>query len=747
MVRPFAASGLAKQAADKMATEDWSGARADFKAYKAKHAKDLSATDTARLQVLVAHCNAKVKNWREAATGFSAAATRLTLLANYLSYQAARAFYFAKELANAQRMANRVASDSLYADDATLLLGDILRARGQPAATETHYQNYLGSRPKGIRRAEARFRLAQALAQQNKTREAYAEFRGITIAFPVSRWAERAQPHLDQFLSQLPKSNRNTMTELTTEELLQRGHAHFRAMRNPKSAADFTAVLDRKHTSAAQRCEAAYHAAQSWFKERKRQKSAPLFDRAGKLCAKTDNQDLRVKAAYQAGRSYVLLRKYQQAAQRFRTAETLANNHSYADDARLRQAEAYASLNNHEQVTKLLATIPTRYPQGDMRAEALWRLAWTEYQNKRYDTARDWLRKQIQTKAIDDNYWAEGQAQYWLGRTLTKLGKTSEAITAYTQAIETYPLSYYALLALNRLRENHSTVFTKLTAKLRQPPANYDPAQPAFHFRDREEYHTPGFKRALELLRLGFGREAQRELAGIGLAPPPGKKRVKDPQLADKLWAMAFLNHRARRYSASHWVTRWHIVDYKRSWPTGHNRARWRIAYPKAYWGLIERFATKHGYPTSLQIAIVREESAFEPRRESWANAIGLTQMIFPTARRFGKGTGIAITRHNLRDPEKNVTIGSNFLSFLWSLWDGHVVLIPPSYNAGENAVRRWLKARGTLPADEWLETIAADQPRRYTKRVLATYFAYSYLDDHTIPRVSNTIGAPLLTR
>ncbi|MEM9493865.1 MAG: lytic transglycosylase domain-containing protein, partial [Myxococcota bacterium] len=165
----------------------------------------------------------------------------------------------------------------------------------------------------------------------------------------------------------------------------------------------------------------------------------------------------------------------------------------------------------------------------------------------------------------------------------------------------------------------------------------------------------------------------------------------------------------------------------------------------KGFWPLLAKHAKKHGFPVELLIAIVREESAFDPLRESYANAIGLTQMIFPTARRFGKGTGIEINRSNLRDPVKNVTVGSRFLAFLWDKWDAQAMLVPPSYNAGENAVARWLKARGTLPADEWIETIKADQPRRYSKRVLSSYFTYSYLYRDRIPEIAFAIPDKLV--
>jgi soluble lytic murein transglycosylase len=214
----------------------------------------------------------------------------------------------------------------------------------------------------------------------------------------------------------------------------------------------------------------------------------------------------------------------------------------------------------------------------------------------------------------------------------------------------------------------------------------------------------------MELLRLGLGEPAEHELRKLGLTPPGDRKPVTDPDKQEKLWAIAFLYDHAGRYATSHWPTRWHILDYRRQWPSGANRAKWQIAYPKAYWELLSRHAAKNNLPVAMQIAIVREESAFDPLDESYANAIGLTQMIPPTAKDFAKGTGIDPTRENLRDPEKNVTIGSRFLGSLFKTWDNFTLLVPPSYNAGPAGVRRMLRVRGTWDADEFVEGIVDDR-------------------------------------
>jgi soluble lytic murein transglycosylase len=47
------------------------------------------------------------------------------------------------------------------------------------------------------------------------------------------------------------------------------------------------------------------------------------------------------------------------------------------------------------------------------------------------------------------------------------------------------------------------------------------------------------------------------------------------------------------------------------------------------------------------------------------------------------------------------------------------------AYNAGEDAVRGWLKRFKYKTIDEFIEDIPYDETRNYVKKVLTTYFEY----------------------
>ena len=742
MAVSYFADGPAHAAAERFALEDWPAAAAGFTAVE----DALPITDVlgrGRAALMAGLAESKRSRWREAADDLHRARVALPALGDWIGYQEARALYFAHDAPGALALAREVAPTSIAGADAALLVGDLLRAGPDATAVAEHYRAYLADRPDGPRESEARFRLAEALDRAGDAAslpERISLYRAITVEDPLASWATKAQARLKEL-------GGDATAPLTATELVTRGKVYFEAMRNPQSEADFAAALARPEITPAERCVASYHRAQSLFKARDRKGAAPRFDEAFTACATAGDVDLQVKSAYQAGRAYAFTGDHETAVQRYQRAQGVSADHSYADDALLREAEEWADLGNDAKVTETLEALPRRFPQGDMRAEALWRLGWRAYRAGDDGKAIGYWQQQIATAPIDDNYWAEGQPQYWIGRAQARRGDAAAAARAWEDAVRLYPMGYYAMLALNRLTEAAPAREATLAKEITADPPGFDPAAPAFAFKARPEYATPAFARAVDFIKLGLGDPAEAELRRLGLTAPAGKQRVDDPDRIEKLWAMAWLYDRAGRYATSHWPTRWHILDYKRQWPVGANRARWLIAYPRAYFPLLAKHAALNHLPVEMLQGIVREESAFDPLTESYANAIGLTQMINSTATRFAKGTGIEPTRENLRDPDKNVTIGSRFLGFLFAQWKGFTHLVPPSYNAGEGAVKRMLKLRGTWPADEFIEGIVDDQARNYSKRVLASFFAYTWLYSARVPAMPNTIPPELIPR
>jgi soluble lytic murein transglycosylase-like protein len=94
--------------------------------------------------------------------------------------------------------------------------------------------------------------------------------------------------------------------------------------------------------------------------------------------------------------------------------------------------------------------------------------------------------------------------------------------------------------------------------------------------------------------------------------------------------------------------------------------------------------ASAEGIEPELAFRLVRVESQFNERATSPVGAIGLTQLMLPTARYFQKG----VTREQLYDRDTNLRIGFRYLRTLVREYKGNVKLALLVYNRGPVAVK-----------------------------------------------------------
>lgn len=105
---------------------------------------------------------------------------------------------------------------------------------------------------------------------------------------------------------------------------------------------------------------------------------------------------------------------------------------------------------------------------------------------------------------------------------------------------------------------------------------------------------------------------------------------------------------------------------------------------------LLREASRIHGIDYSLLKAVIATESGFNPNAVSPKGAVGLMQLIPPTAQRYGvtasKGSTIA---KKLTDPRINIKAGAHYLADLIRMFPGRLDLALAAYNAGEGAVQR----------------------------------------------------------
>ena len=127
---------------------------------------------------------------------------------------------------------------------------------------------------------------------------------------------------------------------------------------------------------------------------------------------------------------------------------------------------------------------------------------------------------------------------------------------------------------------------------------------------------------------------------------------------------------------------------------------------------LLKDAAQIHGIDYELLQAVIATESGFDTFAVSPKGAVGLMQLMPPTAERYGvKADKKTPVEKKLTDPKTNIRAGTAYLRDLIRMFPGQLELAVAAYNAGEGAVQR---AGNKIP--NYPET------RNYVKTVMQLY-------------------------
>ena len=144
----------------------------------------------------------------------------------------------------------------------------------------------------------------------------------------------------------------------------------------------------------------------------------------------------------------------------------------------------------------------------------------------------------------------------------------------------------------------------------------------------------------------------------------------------------------------------------------------WRVAYALPFEASIRRWSAKAGVDPMLVAGLIRQESAFQPEARSGKSAIGLMQLIGPTARLSGASTKkFDIRAPSWFDPDYNVRLGTVYVANLVKQF-GSVESALAAYNAGEDRVISWTSGQTYRETAEFVDSIPFTETRQYVQIV-----------------------------
>jgi soluble lytic murein transglycosylase len=541
---------------------------------------------------------------------------------------------------------------------------------------------------------EALFLIGQTYKERGELDRATSFYQKLRTSSPLSPWALSAKKEVQSLREQHPQllGLREPEAILEEGELLLLERDYDEAERVFQRSSSVSSERDL-------RLRFLLGLAEVYRKSRKRQKESDVL---AEIVEQYPGSTEAPNALYRLGEIFWNQGKNLKALAEFKRLKERYPKSSPIDLADFASARIYESLQRPAEAMQSYQDFPRKHPQSALREQAAWRLAWMHYLQANYSQAHDAF-KHIATGIGARNYNTAGL--FWQARTAERLGRLEKAKQIYRNILSAEDDSYYMEPAARALRRMGEMV--NVTR-----PARGNFSSDATPPRSRNiSFHLSRAKKLAEF--------SLHDLAVVEL------DEIKNQMGGDSALRMTLIQEYVRNRGFDRSVK---LADQLYD-PSGELK---HYSYPLAYWETVQKNAVKRGLDPYLVLALVRQESLFDPQALSPASAFGLMQLLPSTAGREAKQMGLpSPASEKLYDPDFNIMLGTQHLKGLLQIYSNNVVKAVAAYNAGKKAVDRWGRKLSELDQEEFIERITYSETRLYVKLVLRNYWIYKNLYDN----------------
>jgi soluble lytic murein transglycosylase len=363
-----------------------------------------------------------------------------------------------------------------------------------------------------------------------------------------------------------------------------------------------------------------------------------------------------------------------------------------------------------------------KYDFGPYTTIALFKIPWIERLEKKYDLARTHFErllkfysspayKELKVSFPNSSYQAAGK--YWLAQTYAALGNQENKDYWLKQLADQHSFDFYTILTQGQSGFDLKKFLTRKETQ-----------ESAFRNFGLGEIDRKRLSRAEKLIAAGFRGHGAEELA-------------KFPYHRDN---PAFSFYLANLFKLGGDFSNSINFSWKLSGkgnPDHLSRPMAEGLFPKGYMALVMDTLAPYDLDPFLVLSLMRQESSFNSRVTSKADAVGLMQLIPPTAEEVARTLGQETpNRENLKDPVINVRLGIEYLNRLLVSFNQNMVYALAAYNAGPTKVQQWVALRSNMSPLEFIESIPYTETRNYVKKILRNYAIYLTLyDDQKMTR------------
>jgi soluble lytic murein transglycosylase len=367
-----------------------------------------------------------------------------------------------------------------------------------------------------------------------------------------------------------------------------------------------------------------------------------------------------------------------------------------------------------------LQTALSTWPNAVEVAGAQFELAWMAHDNKDYAISSSQLITHL-ARYVDRDTTNRGKAGYWAARDAERAGNTAVACALYSAVIYRYAANWYGYLAQQRLSAMSCPAGQSVSDRqVAKAIANLKMVTVAAETATAKEIERA--EKSDQLSTIGLFDWAISELEEARKTAPTSPKvnlalahhyRFK----GDNVNALLAL---AKSYP-----------DYSQMFPEEMGKEEWSIFYPIVAWDQIEAWSKNRRLDPYQVAGLIRQESVFNPRARSGAQAFGLMQLLIPTARTVARkygSTAVINSAEDLFQPAVNIELGTAYMRDQLDKY-GRIEYMAVAYNAGPGRVAPW---RASLPMeiDEFVEAIPFKETKGYVQGVIRNAAQYRRLYD-----------------
>jgi len=372
--------------------------------------------------------------------------------------------------------------------------------------------------------------------------------------------------------------------------------------------------------------------------------------------------------------------------------------------------------------------------------DVLWRTFWARYLNKQFSLA-------LNTTAQETGQDQRARFQYWRGRAHERDGRPREAKEIFSRIASIDGSNHYALFAAWQMQP------------AAVQPASIQRGNVAFAARKLNVVFDD--KKFISMLRTQpkfdtrFAPFAALNNAGFSeVFRPPLRRKLQSLSASGGSLAELLVDsgdaHASVQFGLNQRKSVMKIpIGKDTEWKTflEKNSASLSLLYPVPYRESIADAAEAFKLSPWLILSIMRAESLFQPRVVSNVGARGLMQIMPSTGERIAEFVGYPdFEPSHLDQPKVSIAFGAWYLARLMDYYSGQLPLAIAAYNAGPEAIDRWLRRNGSMTLDEFLEDIPFEQTRKYVATVLTNMEIYTRLHSKGMAGVQVNLLAKLPT-